>query len=244
MNIFLTFAFLFFIGSVSGWVIELFYRRFISASNPKRKWVNPGFCTGPYLPLYGCGLCLLYLITMLEDLNFTKNPIYNKAILFIVMAICMTVIEYIAGIISLKVAKVRLWDYTNQWGNIQGIICPKFSFFWAVLGAIYYFFIHPHIHNALQWLSQNLAFSFFIGLFFGVFIIDVAHSAQLTSKLKKYAEENNVIIRYEAFKADIRKKYELSKQKYHFFLPLKTLVPISEHLKNLRESFEQKKKLK
>ena len=244
MKLFLTLAFLFFIGSVSGWVIELLYRRFISASNPKRKWVNPGFCTGPYLPLYGFGLCFLYLITLLENINLIENSFCSKAILFIIMAVCMTATEYIAGIIMLKVINVRLWDYTNQWGNVNGIICPKFSLYWAILGAVYYFLINPRIQEALEWLSRNLAFSFVIGLFFGIFIIDVIHSAQLISKLKKYAEENDVIIRFEAIKADIRKKYEQSKQKYHFFRPFRTTVPLSEHLKNLKESFEQKKKLK
>lgn len=37
MNLFLTLAYLFFIGSVLGWVLELFYRRFISGANPERK---------------------------------------------------------------------------------------------------------------------------------------------------------------------------------------------------------------
>ena len=62
MNFFLTLAYLFFIGSVSGWVLELFFRKFFSASNPEHKWINPGFCTGPYLPIYGFGLCALYLL--------------------------------------------------------------------------------------------------------------------------------------------------------------------------------------
>ncbi|MGN0035225.1 MAG: hypothetical protein ACI364_05820 [Coriobacteriales bacterium] len=33
--------------------MELFFRRFISSNNPQRKWINPGFLAGPYLPLYG-----------------------------------------------------------------------------------------------------------------------------------------------------------------------------------------------
>ena len=65
MNLLFELCFLFFIGSVSGWVAELFYRRFFSDANPGRKWINPGFCTGPYLPLYGVGLGLVYLITVL-----------------------------------------------------------------------------------------------------------------------------------------------------------------------------------
>ena len=52
MNFILTLAYLFFVGSVSGWVLELFFRKFFSASNPEHKWINPGFCTGPYLPIY------------------------------------------------------------------------------------------------------------------------------------------------------------------------------------------------
>lgn len=48
MNMFLTLAYLFFIGSTLGWVAELLYRRFLSGANPERKWINPGFCVGPY----------------------------------------------------------------------------------------------------------------------------------------------------------------------------------------------------
>lgn len=239
MNLFLTLAFLFFIGSVSGWVLEVFFRRFFSSANPEHKWINPGFCTGPYLPLYGCGLCLLYLIAQLEDSGFIADPFWSKLVLFLVMAVCMTAIEYIAGLYSLKVAKVRLWDYTDEWGNIQGIICPRFSLYWTILGALYYFFIHPYILGILEWLSYNLAFSFVIGLFFGVFAVDVVNSAQLVSRLKRYAEENNVIVRYEAIKADIRRKHDQSKHRYHFFRPFQTPLPLSEHLKDLKESFER-----
>ncbi len=242
MNLFLTLAFLFFIGSVSGWVLEVFFRRFFSSANPEHKWINPGFCTGPYLPLYGCGLCLLYLIAQLEQSGFIADPFWSKLVLFLVMAVCMTAIEYIAGLYSLKVAKVRLWDYSDEWGNIQGIICPRFSLFWAILGAVYYFFIHPCILGILEWLSCNLAFSFVIGLFFGVFLVDVVNSAKLVSKLKHYAEENNVIIRYEAIKADIRRKHDQAKHRYHFFRPFQTPLPLSEHLKDLKGSFERIRK--
>ena len=56
MNIFLSLAFLFFVGSTFGWVLELLFRRFFSSNNPERKWIDPGFCVGPDLPLYGSGL--------------------------------------------------------------------------------------------------------------------------------------------------------------------------------------------
>ena len=67
MNMFLTLAYLFFIGSTLGWVAELLYRRFLSGANPERKWINPGFCVGPYVPLYGSGLCILYLLASVSS---------------------------------------------------------------------------------------------------------------------------------------------------------------------------------
>lgn len=244
MNVFLTLAFLFFVGSLSGWCLEVVFRRYFSSSNPERKWINPGFCTGPYLPIYGCGLCALYLIAGLENLLTIENPILKKGVLFLIMAVSMTAIEYIAGIFSLKVAKVRLWDYSDEWGNIQGIICPLFSVIWAVMGALYYFFIHPYILNALAWLSNNLAFSFVIGFFFGVFLLDVAHSAQLVVKLRQWAKENDVVVRYEGLKAQIRRRSDAEKKKYHFCHPFRTDRPLAEHLKEMRESLEQRTRKK
>ena len=60
MQLFLYFVFIFFIGSTLGYVLELFYRRIAGG-----KWVNPGFLIGPYLPIYGFGLCILTLIYLL-----------------------------------------------------------------------------------------------------------------------------------------------------------------------------------
>ena len=162
MNLFLVFAFLFSMGSLMGWVLELFFRRFISTENPERSWINPGFLVGPYLPLYGFSLCVLYLMAQI-NIPFIENEILKKIVLFLVMSLAMTLIEYITGYIFIITMKVRLWDYTNNWGNIKGIVCPQFSFYWAVLGAVYYFLIHPHILAALDWLSHNLVFSFVIG---------------------------------------------------------------------------------
>ena len=236
MSVLLTLAYLFFIGSVLGWILELLYR---NLTQKHEKWVNPGFCTGPYLPIYGFGLCALFLLASLEQYSFIANPFWNKAVLFVTMAIGMTLIEYWAGLFCLKYLKVRLWDYSNNWGNIQGIICPLFSMFWAIGGAVYYFLIHPHILDGLTWLSHNLAFSFFIGMFFGIFIIDVANSAQLVVKLKKFAEENRVILAYEGIKDHIQNFQQNRSKKYKFFAPFRSDRPLGEHLKEIAENIEK-----
>lgn len=236
---FLRLAFLFFIGSVTGWVLELFFRRFLSKSNPERKWINPGACTGPYLPIYGCGLCALYIIASISERCFKFNPVAKDIAAILIMAAAMTLIEYISGYVMIRYSKVRLWDYSGEWGNIMGIICPKFSLAWAVLAALYYFFIHPYILEGLNWFADNLAFSFVIGMFFGVFIIDAVNSAQLIIKLKRYAEDNDIIVKFENLKVHIRRSREKAKQKYHFFAPFRLEKPIVEYLKSIKDTVEQ-----
>ena len=46
LNIFVRLALIFVIGGSLGWVIELFFRRWVH-----KKWVNPGFLVGRGLPL-------------------------------------------------------------------------------------------------------------------------------------------------------------------------------------------------
>lgn len=240
MERFLTLAYLFFIGSIAGWCMEVVFRRHFSPANPEKKWINPGFCTGPYLPIYGFGLCVLYLVAELEGHLLIAGAFWRKALVLLVMGLSMTAIEYVAGILCLKLAKVRLWDYSDCRGNIQGIICPAFSAMWTALGAFYYFLLHPWVKSILERLHDNPGSSFFVGIFFGVFLVDVANSAQLVVKLRAWARENNMVVRYEALKAHIRRRTDQQKLKYRFCLPFRTDRPITEHLREMREGLEQR----
>lgn len=234
MGIFLVIAFIFFMGSLIGWVIELFYRKFISKANPERKWINPGFLVGPYLPLYGFGLVAMYILSQI-DVSFIQNKTAQQIVLFILMAIVMTIIEYIAGVIFIKGMKVKLWDYTNEWGNIQGIICPRFSFYWAVLSAIYYFLIHPHILNSIYWLAEHLSFSFVVGFFYGIFLIDICYSMQILVKVKKFAIDHDIIVKYQELKRSIRLAKEEYQENKSFVFAFKSEHSLSEHLKRYLE---------
>ena len=104
MNLYLQIVFIFFIGSMLGWVIELFYRRILH-----KKWVNPGFLIGPYLPIYGFGLVFLSIMYF----NF-YDKFLNPFIMILLMGLGMTLIELIGGLIGLK-NNVRLWDYRDEW---------------------------------------------------------------------------------------------------------------------------------
>lgn len=235
-------AFLFSAGCVIGWGIEVIYRRF-QPSNKERVWINPGFLVGPYLPLYGFGLVLLYLLAGLEQYIHIDNVVVQKLVLFGIMAVAMTLIELIAGEIFIIHMHIKLWDYTDNKWNYKGIICPKFSLCWALLGAVYYFLIHPHILNGLEWFSRNLLFSFVIGFFYGVFVLDLCYSFKAVEKIKKFAAENEMVIRYEELKKHIRQSAEQRKEKYRFMLALRTETSFSEYLKLYLEKQREQQRM-
>lgn len=242
MNTFLVFAYLFFCGALFGWVIELLFRRFFSKSNPERKWINPGFCVGPYIPLYGFGLCLLYLFASCERYISVDNVILRKCVLIVIMTFALTLIEYLAGLICLKIFKVRLWDYSQEKFNVQGLICPIFTLIWGALSAVYLLFIHAYILDSLIWLSENLAFSFVIGFFYGIFIVDVVYSTHLIAKIKVYAKENGIIVKLEKLKSDIRSVTDKLGKKTPFLFPLKFHKLITERREKEKNKNENSNK--
>ncbi len=221
MSLFLSFVFIFFIGSTLGWCLELLFRRIVH-----KKWVNPGFLVGPYLPIYGFGLCTLTFIYLL----FYKLNL-NHILIIILMGISMTIIELIGGLIFLKAGDIKLWDYSNMWGNYKGIICPQFSIIWTILGAIYYYIFAEKVFNALKWFSNNLSFSFILGIFFGLIIIDYIYSTKTLVKIKKYAKDNDIIVKYEEFKYHVKELKEKRKEKYSFLFPFKQNNSLKEYLK-------------
>lgn len=233
MNIALVAAFLFYIGSTFGWLLELIYRRFVST----KKWINPGFLTGPYLPIYGISLCLLFAISFV-DMSWIENPTLQNIAIIIFMGIIITLLEYVAGIVFIKQMKVKLWDYSDRWGNIQGIICPLYTFFWCILGGIYYFLIQPHVVDAVIWLSNNLAFSFVIGFFFGIITIDTVNSFNLVVKVKEFAQENEMLVRFEELKAHIRDEQLKRKEKIHFMFAFKTTEKLTDILSEYKEKYQ------
>ena len=242
MSDFLVIAFLFYYGSILGWCIEVLFRKFFSKANPERVWINPGFCVGPYLPLYGVGLIILYHITLIEELKLFSSPVINTIFIFVLISVTMTLIELIAGLLAIKLANVRLWDYRNQWGNYKGIICPKFSLIWALLGAAYYFFLHKTIIDWIEWLSLNLAFSFFIGLFFGIFIIDACMSLNVMNSLRKFAKDNNIVINFKRLqKTDHEKSIqEQPDKKDKFFKKIDVSEPLNKKYEDIKSFTEEK----
>lgn len=224
----LKYLFLFITGALIGWCIELFWRRFYS----EKRWINPGFLSGPYLPLYGFGICLLYAISE------TASPLWAKILLFLFTT---TLLEFIAGEIFINYYKVRLWDYSDRIGNIRGIVCPYYSFLWLLLSLGFYYGLYPLFRTRVDFLLEHLEFSFFVGLLYGIIFVDFIDTLNLAAQMRRIVIESGSKMRvdYERMKWEFRERLSEYKLKAPFLMPFR-----QRHTKHFRLAILDQQKRK
>lgn len=211
MKILVAIATLFVIGSVTGYVIELLFRRFVS----QKRWVNPGFMVGPYIPLYGFGTAILYGLSNVPIDKFGLPNWANVLIILLSIGIALTLIELVAGLIFIKGLHMKLWDYSNQWGNFKGLICPLFSLIWFGAGAAYYFLLNPILIRALLFIAEYPIYVFFTGVVIGMIMVDFAYSLHLATMIKKMSDMASV--KFDELKEVIADKVAGDKKKKPFY---------------------------
>lgn len=123
-------SYYFFIYSTLGWLMET-----ILNSIKHKTFINRGFLTGFYCPIYGVGMCSIYLFCS----PFGSNPF----LVFIVGLIIATLIEYLTGLIMEKLFHASWWDYSHFKYNLNGKICLPISFAWGVLALLFTCYIQP-----------------------------------------------------------------------------------------------------
>ncbi len=230
MKILVAIATLFVIGSTAGYVIELLFRRFVS----QKRWVNPGFMVGPYIPLYGFGTAILYGLSNVPLASFGLPKWGEVLIILAAIGIALTLIELIAGLIFIKGLHMELWDYSNRWGNFKGLICPLFSLIWFGVGVAYYFLLNPVLVKALLFIAEYPLYVFFIGIVVGMMVVDFCYSLHLATMIKKVSEQ--ATIKFDEFKAVIAEKVAPDKKKKPFYaLHFLSRENIKEYLKAYQE---------
>ena len=224
----LMYMYLFLIGCIAGFFIEVLFRRYVSV----KKWVNPGFLRGPWIPLYGFGVVLMSIITtsflaIFNDygihlynpndnyrIGYASNATVYDLIPILIMGIGMTVLELVAGLIFVKGFKVRLWDYTNDRGNYKGVICPKFSIIWILVSFLFYYGLSPFIYRfALESINKiltptmgslpNIILILLLGNAYGMMMLDFITSIGLFTKVSQSAKKLGEVFKYELVKRDL-----------------------------------------
>ena len=70
------------------------------------------------------------LIGAINEVIPWNMPLWMQSI---IGALIITSIEFVSGCIINLWLGWNVWDYSSQWMNFLGQVCPLFSFFWFVL---------------------------------------------------------------------------------------------------------------
>lgn len=122
---------------IVGWIFESG-----NVSIRTRKWVNRGFMKGPWLPIYGFGAVIILLCTS----SFSDSVV---AVFFAGM-VGATILEYVTGVVMLKMFKVRYWDYSYRKIQFQGHICLVSSLVWGGASILMTYIIHPPVVRLIE----------------------------------------------------------------------------------------------
>lgn len=147
---------IFFLGCIVGYVYEEIFYFFADGYLYIR-----GFLYGPYLPVYGVGALLIYLLLN----RFKKYPL----LVFLLSFVITGVVEYLTGFWMLEVYDRRWWDYTGLFLNIDGHVCFRsvFTFAIAALALIYVFV--PLIDKLINKMGKKASFA--LSLTIGIIMI-------------------------------------------------------------------------
>lgn len=165
----------FIIFSFLGWLMET-----VRVSLKSGYYVNRGFATGPYCPIYGFGMCFVILL-----LSEFKD---NVPALFVFGMIITTALEYFTAVGLEKIFKAKWWDYSYKRFNFQGRISLDISVAWGVLSVVMIEFVVPLIDVLVEKIP------IIVGEIFGALIViciaaDTAMTARSIVSLTKVAEK-------------------------------------------------------
>ena len=210
-------VFLFFIYSFVGWLWETVY-----CSIKDKKFAYRGFLVGPYCPVYGFAVTTVLLATA----PFQSNILW----LFLRGLLVATAFEYVAGWLLETVFHMKLWDYSQEFGNIQGRIAPRISLFWGFGIVVLVEFIQPGV----MWLINHLNDWVALGIVI-VMTADLIWTVMDTVKFQQAAATFENYVRTEQAKMlkSVREEFnDWTKQKEVFAKRLENLrLRLNENLK-------------
>ena len=168
-----------------GWCVES-----ANVSIRTGKFVNRGFIRGPFLPLYGSGAIMMFVVS---------KPFQDNVLLtYIAGCIGATALEYVTGVVMEALFNVRYWDYSGQRFNFQGQICLRTTLSWGLLTILMTRVVHWPIEKLVMMIPSNI-------LGYITFILTVYIAADFALSFKAALDLRDVLAKMQRIKEELYK---------------------------------------
>lgn len=125
--------------SFAGWVLESLYHKALCGS-----FRRPHFSWLPFKPMYGIAAMLL-----------VKTKQKGKLRAVVAAGGIPTAVEFLSGYWLRQSYGLKYWDYSQEKGNIQGLVCPKFMAYWMALGSLLVYQVQPKMEKWLKGCQER-----------------------------------------------------------------------------------------
>ena len=134
----------FFIYSILGHLLETVFSM-LGNNNFKS-----GFLYGWWTPVYGIGAVTILFISNYLFKNLHMPRFWETVIMFFVVAIVLSALEALGGVLIEKTFGKVFWDYSNQRFHIGHYISLEMTLVWGVASIIFIYIIHPLLDNLIK----------------------------------------------------------------------------------------------
>lgn len=152
---------LFLLSSVLGFVMETTLKTFFFHS------MNNGIMYGPWIPVYGLGAVVIMLVSRTVHRKVSKSKFFQNVVIFFVVSILLTILEFIGGTLIEIFFHEVFWDYSKLKFNFGNYIALEISLLWGVCSLIFIYIIEPLLWKIIKKIPKCVAILVFI-----LFIID------------------------------------------------------------------------
>ncbi|MCM1387538.1 MAG: hypothetical protein NC231_09430 [Bacillus sp. (in: Bacteria)] len=175
--------FFFYFYSFGGWCFESAY-----VSIKERKWVNRGFMRGPFLPLYGSGALMMFVVSM----PFQDNVVLT----YFAGCVGATALEYVTGVVMETLFKIRYWDYSDKKFNFQGRICLGSTIAWGFLTIGMTRIVHRPVEQFVLAIPRSI-------LGYATFLLTIFIVADFTLSFKAALDIRDILVKMQRVKEEM-----------------------------------------
>lgn len=86
-----------------------------------------------------------------------NKKIKNTFIIFCIITVIATILEYLASFLLESAFKLRWWDYTGYLLNINGRVCLVFSVFFGIAGIVFIKKIYPVMQKMVNKIREKIS---------------------------------------------------------------------------------------
>lgn len=151
---------MFLIGSMIGFLWETGLSYFFSD-------INNGLLFGPWVPVYGFGICIIIFIERLVFNRIKVNRFFKILIMFFLIMFIVTGVEFLGGIFIEKVFDKTFWDYRHFKFNLGKYIALEVTLLWGLMSLVFVYVIKPLLEKLINKIPRALSI-----LVFCLMIID------------------------------------------------------------------------